>query len=92
MMTEFGEYDQADSYVILTSLRDGQWVDADQASRIVVALVAQGWDVEIRSPRRGEAEGTYVRRSDGSLQILGYTIPSCDALDAAVREAHDSIV
>ena len=35
---------------------------------------------EVRAPRQGEAEGTYYRRGDGTLQIMGYSIPVPDAL------------
>ena len=41
----------------------------------------------VREPRRGEAEGTYYRRDDGSLQILGYSIPLDEKISDAVNTA-----
>ena len=91
-MRELDEYDQADSFVIVVNLTNGPWIDADQATRLEELLADAGWDIEIRSPQRGEAEGTYVRRTDGSLQILGYSIPEPESLTDAVNEAFDAIV
>jgi hypothetical protein len=39
------------------------------------------YSVCVRPVRAGEASGTYVHRIDGSLQILGYSIPKPDDLE-----------
>ena len=81
------------SWVVLAHLGDeGDWLDEAGARAVETALAADGWTVAIRPARQGEAEGTYYRRNDGTLQIVGYTILDCeelrDALDRAVEAAY----
>jgi hypothetical protein len=45
------------------------------AEAYVSEMNDRGWSVEVRAPRRGEAEGTYYRKRDGTLQVLGYSVP-----------------
>jgi hypothetical protein len=80
---------QSERYEIVTDLDDetSTWCTADIAERVEAILAAEGWRVEIREPSRsGEAEGTYRRQQHG-LQILGYSIPTPDALTSAVTDA-----
>jgi len=78
---------QSERWVILADLESGPWLDLESAARVVTELDALGYDVEIRSPRGSEAEGTYYRKSDGTLQIVGYSIPQPECLEEAVRRA-----
>jgi len=39
------------------------------------AEVDTQYTVSVRPARAGEASGTYYRRADGGLQIMGYTVP-----------------
>ena len=41
---------------------------------------------EVRTSRHGEAEGNYERRRDGTLQILGYSIPAPDHVGEMLNE------
>ena len=43
--------------------------------------VGTQYTVGVRPARAGEASGTYYRKADGSLQIMGYTIPKPDDLE-----------
>lgn len=43
--------------------------------------------VVCRPPRHGEAAGVYLERSNGDLQILGYTVPTPDALRDLLNRA-----
>ena len=42
---------------------------------------------DVRAPHYGEAEGTYRRDSDGTLQILGYSIPVPEGLGDLIADA-----
>ncbi len=86
-----GVYDSTDCYVIVTDADNGTILtDVHIASGVTQVLDEMGWDVEIRAPRRGEAPGTYARRSDGTLQILGFSIPVPEALDHVLNKALDA--
>lgn len=79
---------QSEAYVVVTDLTDGPWLDAPAAERAESLLSDAGWTVTIREPRgHGEAEGTYLRRRGGDLQILGYSIPTPEPLSTALDEA-----
>lgn len=43
----------------------------------------------VRSPRGGEAEGTYYRKNDGTLQITGYSIETPEAVRDVLNRAWD---
>ena len=77
---------QSEKYVVVEDF-DGSWLDEASAARAESILVAAGWMVTIRRPRRGEIEATYEVRPGGNLQILGGSIPVPESLDAALREA-----
>lgn len=49
----------------------------------------EGDDLEIyvRMPRRGEAPATYVRKADGSLQILGFSTEVPEEVAALTNRA-----
>lgn len=81
---------QSYSYVVVTSMdhENAGWTTKG-AARVARILGRQGWTVEIRTPRRGEAEGTYYRRPDGTLQILGYSIPVPDRFYDALEVASE---
>lgn len=51
--------------------------------------VAVGTDYtfEVRTARRGEADGTYVEMANGNLQILGYSSPIPDDLEDLMDRA-----
>ncbi len=70
---------------------DGNWINEELIEPLQNDLAAHGWDVEIRRPRRGEAEGTYRHDRDG-LQILGFSIPEPEPLKEAVRESWNRVV
>lgn len=81
-----------ESYTIVTDLSDGStWLDRESAARLTILLSDDGWDVEIRSPRRGEVEGTYRHDAHG-LQILGYGIEEPEALREAIVRLYDVAV
>jgi hypothetical protein len=67
-------------------------LDARQIERMADWLTADGWDIRIREPRRGEAEGTYRVGSDGSLQILGFSSQVPDALQYALQYAFEEAI
>lgn len=92
-MNDDGEYDSDDEYVVIDDLTNGVWLDAAMAARVETILMAAGWDVEIRESRKGagEAEGTYARKSDGTLQFLGCSIPEPEALTRAIEEAVNEV-
>ena len=76
---------QSEKYVVVEAL-DGRWLDEASAARVESILVAAGWMVTIRRPRRGEIEDTYLVTSNG-LQILGHSIPTPKSLSRALRDA-----
>lgn len=79
---------QSEEYVVVADLTSGPWLDAASAERAESILSDAGWTVTVREPRgHGEAEGTYLRGRGGDLQILGYSIPTPEALSAAIDEA-----
>ncbi len=83
-------YHRGARYVVTTHLdRVGSWLGTAQAARVVELLAEDGWDVTIREPRDGEAEGTYRVQDDGTLQILGFSVPLPESLDEALRTATD---
>lgn len=57
------------------------WVD-DDGNTVRPSVVC-------RPPRRGEAPGIYLEKSNGDLQILGYTVPKPDALQDLLNRAWD---
>jgi len=78
---------QSERWVIVTDLTNGNWIDADGATEVERLLEEQGWDVEIRSARRGECgDSTYRHNGDGTLRIMMH---GCEPLDEAVRVAWD---
>ncbi len=77
---------RTESYTVVTDLTDGTYLTAEAAELAEEILSEQGWDVTFRSPRGGEAEGTY-RHDDHGLQILGYTIPMPEGLSRAIDDA-----
>lgn len=62
-------------YVELVSEPTSALTDSDGARLFVEEMAERGWTVEVRAPRSGEAGGTYYCKSDGTLQILGFSIP-----------------
>lgn len=82
------------SYVVITDLSESAtWITKEMAEKVEAALAESGWDVEIRAPRtNSEAEGTYYRKPDGTLQILGFSLPSPEALSRAIDQAVDALV
>lgn len=83
-----------DAAYVVTARLDliGSWLTSAQAQRATALLDAAGWDVTIREPRKGEAEGTHRMKSDGTLQILGFSIPVPEALAEAIRVAGEKAV
>jgi hypothetical protein len=82
---------QSHEYVVVTHLDAvGDWLAAEQVPAVVAAVAAQGWAVEIRAPRRGEAEGTYQRHADGRYQLLGGSVPQPEGLSLALDAAADA--
>jgi hypothetical protein len=80
-------------WVVLTDLSEGAaWLEADMAEKVEEILASQGWDVKIDEPQRGQAEGTYYRKSDGTLQIVGFTIPKFESLSRALDEASNKAI
>jgi hypothetical protein len=49
-------------------------------------------EFEVRGSRQGEAEGTYYVRRDGTLQILGYSIPVPEDLHRVIQESWDALI
>lgn len=86
--------DKDDSYVIIISLdKEGCWLTSRQAEQVEALLAEQGWDVEIREPlSHSESHGTYCRRRDGTLQILGYSIPKPQAFTDALESAANRLI
>lgn len=69
-------HDKDYAYVIITDLSDkSTYLTQEMAENVEKILARKGWNVTLRSPRNGEPEGTYYTTKDGSLQILGYSIP-----------------
>lgn len=66
---------QDSEYVQLVAGEPDVLSDESIAAQYVAAMSERGWSVEVRPLRGSEAEGTYYRKSDGTLQILGYSIP-----------------
>ena len=81
-------------YVIAESSfgQDGDSLEEAHIAPMVSAMQAQGFAVEIRHTRRNEAAGTYSRKRDGSLQILGFSIPVPDAFTHAYQNAWNRVV
>lgn len=64
------QHDMEAEFVELHNLVDGVALDEGMARRYEQLMAERGWDVTVREPRRGEAEGyTYTQNSDGTLQI-----------------------
>lgn len=64
---------KAERWVIVTDLsEDARWCDAGLAEEVEEAMAELGYDVEIREPRRGEIEGTYMYCDDGSYMQAKY--------------------
>jgi hypothetical protein len=85
-------YAQSHRYVVVSDLDEENDISTEQAERVVAIMTADGWDVEIRKPRRGEAVATYYRKRDGTLQILGYSIPVPEAFSEAEQDAINSVI
>lgn len=83
---------QSERWVIVECLNGGPWLDEEHAPAVEEKLEELGYDVQIRSPLRGEAEGTYYRKGDGTLQITGYTVPTPDCLKHAINRAWQSVM
>ena len=85
----YWQRDMSAQFVELHNLTDGNTFDADMAERYSSLMAERGWNVEVREPNRGEAEGhTYYRKDDGTLQILT-SPPEAYAQDA--RECFDAV-
>jgi hypothetical protein len=56
--------------------------------------IEDGEEVEwtVRATFSGEAEGSYYRRPDGTLQIMGYSISPPDGFDLHLERALDGLV
>jgi hypothetical protein len=73
---------------------DGSSFDEDLARRYARMMSERGWSVTVREPAPGEAEGYYYELPDGTLQVLGFSIPvpvayrddSVDCYDAACAQ------
>jgi hypothetical protein len=81
-------------YVVITNLGENTtWLTREMAEKVEDILAQDGWEIEIREPQsNSEAEGTYYRKRDGTLQILGYLIPKPSALIWAINQAADSVI
>lgn len=77
-------------YVELVAGEPNVLSDPARARRFCDEMAEHGWTVEVRAPRRGEAEGTYYQKGDGTLQILGYSIlvPESYRLDSERAYEH----
>jgi hypothetical protein len=80
---------QSERWVVLVSSvgRDGDWLDTDEPAAIADAMEADGWDVEIRTPRGGECEGTYVKGARGDLHSVASDDRRAELLDRACAGA-----
>jgi hypothetical protein len=83
-------------YVVIPEEQSEAFIEAYQAQVDVLEVDAMWTDdsgavvrpsIQVRAGRRDEAAGTYYRRSNGTLQILGYSIPVPEALMALTDEA-----
>lgn len=81
-------YWQEETFVELHDF-GGASLDADSARKYRDEMAELGWTVEVREPRSGEAEGTYYRKSDGTLQILGYSIEVPASYEQDSHRAYD---
>lgn len=82
---------QGERFVELHDLEDGTTFDAQLAARYVALMQERGWTVEIREPNRGEAgDQTYYRKDDGTLQILGFSVPVPEAYEQDARDCYDA--
>jgi hypothetical protein len=77
------EPEMIDAYqAALDALEDGvSWVDGN-GTTIRPAVVA-------RPPQQGEAEALYEKNRDGTLQVLGFSIPVPDELRDLQNRAWD---
>lgn len=77
------EPDMIDAFqaVIDKMERSASWMD-DEGNLVRPSVVC-------REPQKGEAAGVYRRNKDGTLQILGYTVPKPDALQNLINRAWD---
>jgi hypothetical protein len=83
---------QSYRYVVVSDLDEEHGISTEQAEKVVEIMEADGWGVEIRRPRKGEAIATYYRKRDGTLQILGYSIPVPEAFSEAEQDAINSVI
>lgn len=81
-------------WVIVTDLsEDARWCDAGMAEQLEETLADLGYEVEIREPRRGEAEGTYLYWDDGQ-----YSMPreergnALEHLNEVIRRAWNKLI
>ena len=64
-----GQYEDEDEYAADVERLDDLYTDVCDGTPITIYA---------RMPRQGEASGTYGVKTNGDLQILGYTIPLPD--------------
>ncbi len=65
-----------DSYTVLISDWGPGEVTEEEAEAACERMQERlGERYSVRAPRQGEAEGTYRNKRDGTLQILGFTLP-----------------
>lgn len=80
-----------ESWVIVE--RFGRWIDADFAAELTSAMDALGFDVEIREPRRGEIEGTFMRNDRGDLVSIRHTESSvAEHFKFVLEREHDKLI
>lgn len=86
-------YWQAEAeFVELHVLEDGSTFDAQLAKRYVALMAERGWTLEVREPNHGEAsDQTYYRKDDGTLQILGFSVPVPESYQQDARECYDAV-
>lgn len=86
----YWQHDMGAKFVELHNLVDGAALDADTARRYEALMGERGWDVTVREPRRGEAEGnTYTERGDGTLQVQR---PRPDTYDSDSRACYEAVL
>lgn len=83
-------YSKGFEYVEIVSEPTNALTDHDAARVFADEMAECGWTVEVRAPRSGEAEGTYYRKGDGTLQILGYSLPVPESYRLDSERAYES--
>lgn len=75
------------TYTILMSTMGGDEDITDEELEAVNKALPD--HIGARRPRAGECEGTYRDKADGTLQILGYSIPMDEEVELEINAAFD---